>query len=124
MRSQYKNEDGSVRLQDRLTMDLVVLDGGTIHYGGRPEDIVPVPHNMTAEVPAKFTDVYDSHAGIISQCRDALEKVKQGQPGRVLGRITVGEKKGENKPPFILTPYTDADRQIALAYLATVDPFV
>lgn len=123
IRSQFNDKDGNPQFQDRLTMDLVVLDGGEIHYGGSPESIPPTPHDKTATVPAKFDRVFDSHAGIISQCRDALAKRQAGKPGMVLGRLTTGEKKGGNNAPFILQPFTEADAAIARQYLATVDPF-
>jgi hypothetical protein len=110
--------------QDRLTADVIVLDGGTIHYGGAPEKVPAVPHNKSAEVPLKRSRMFISNAGIISQCRQALaKKLTTGTPGMVLGRLAVGEAKGDNNPPYLLQPATDADKQVARAYLATVDPF-
>lgn len=111
--------------QDRMTADVVILDGGTIHYGGAPEKTPPVPHTKTAEPPLRNARMFISSVGLISQCRQALaRKVTSGQPGMVLGRLSVGEAKnpGENAP-YLLTPATDADKQIARQYLANVDPF-
>jgi len=121
--TQFKNPDGSQQKQDRMTADVIVLDGGTIHYGGRPEDIPSVPHDKTAEPPAKWADMFISAAGLISQCREALAKRQAGQPGMVLGRLTKGQDTGKGNPPWILTPATDADKVIGKAYLANVDPF-
>jgi hypothetical protein len=110
--------------QDRMTADVVVLDGGTLAYGGRPEATPPVPHNKQAAVPLKVERLYLSQRGLISQCREALARRLQGQPGMVLGRLTTGEAKeaGQNAP-FLLSPPTDEDKRVARAYLANVDPF-
>ena len=119
-----KNNDGSPAVQDRMTADVVILDGGTIAYGGKPEAVIPVPHDKSAEVPFKVAGMYISNAGLISQCREALAKiVSQGRPGMVLGRLAQGQGGTNGNPPWILTPATDADRAIGKAYLATVDPF-
>lgn len=110
-------------VQDRLTADVVILDGGTIQYGGRPEAQPPTPHDKAAEVPLKVDRMFISAAGIISQCRDALAKRLAGKPGMVLGRLGLGEAKGGQNPPYLLQPFTEADAAIARQYLATVDPF-
>lgn len=121
---QFRNPDGSTVVQDRLTVDVVILDGGTIHYGGKPEKTPPVPHTKTAETPMAIKRMYVSSVGLISQCRVALaKKVTTGQPGMVLGRLAKGEDSGKGEPPWVLTPPTDADKQIARQYLANVDPF-
>lgn len=110
--------------QDRMTADVIILDGGTIHYGGAPEKTPPKPHTKTAEVPFKSARMFISSAGLISQCREALAKrLTTGTPGMVLGRLAVGDAKGDQNPPYLLTPATDADKQVARAYLANVDPF-
>jgi hypothetical protein len=110
--------------QDRMTADVVVLDGGPINYGGKPEATPSVPHNKVAGTPHKTNRMFISQVGIISQCREALARRAQGKPGMVLGRLSVGEapKPGQN-PPYLLQPPTDADKTIARSYLATVDPF-
>lgn len=110
--------------QDRMTADVIVLDGGALPYGGRPEATPPVPHNKSAQVPLKVDRLFISQAGLISQCREALAKRLRGQPGMVLGRLAVGEANapGQNAP-YLLTPPTDADKQFARQYLAAVDPF-
>jgi len=119
-----KNNDGSPAVQDRMTADVVILDGGTIHYGGKPEAVIPIAHDKSAEVPFRVSGMYISNAGLISQCREALAKiVSHGRPGMVLGRLAQGQGGTNGNPPWILTPATDADRAIGKAYLATVDPF-
>lgn len=109
---------------DRLTADVVVLDGGPISFGGKPEALPPIPHNRTEPLPYRQAAMYLSAVGIISQCRDALDKRKRGEPGMVIGRVMTGEQKDpRKKPPYLLAKATDADRQIARGYLATIDPF-
>lgn len=110
--------------QDRMTADVVVLDGGALPYGGRPEATPPVPHTKTAQVPLKVDRMFISQAGLISQSREALAKRLRGQPGMVLGRLAVGETSnpGQNAP-YLLTPPTEEDKQLARKYLASVDPF-
>jgi len=110
--------------QDRMTADVVILDGGSVSYGGKPEATPPKPHTKVAGTPHKNSRMFISAVGMISQCREALaKKIRSGQPGMVLGRLSVGEAKGDQNPPYMLTPPTDADKAVARAYLATVDPF-
>lgn len=110
--------------QDRMTTDVIVLDGGPIAFGGKPEATPPVPHDKTAQLPHKTQGMYISSTGLISQCREALAKRAQGQPGMVLGRLGVGTAKevGQNAPWLLSLP-TDADKALARQYLAQVDPF-
>jgi len=121
--SQFKDKDGNRQVQDRMTADVICLDGGPIAYGGRPETVGGPPHDKTAQVPHRNVAQYISNAGLISQCRDALAKRLAGKPGMVLGRLQVGEAKGNNNPPYLLAEPTEADKQLARQYLATVDPF-
>lgn len=124
VRSNFKDNDGNAQTQDRMTADVIVLDGGPIAYGGQPERVGGAPHDKTAEVPLKNTRQFISNAGLISQCRQALaKKITTGQPGMVLGRLQVGEAKGGNNAPYLLAPPTEQDKAIARQYLATVDPF-
>jgi hypothetical protein len=112
------------KTQDRMTADVIILDGGPIAYGGKPEKVGGAPHDRTAQVPHKNSRMFISNAGLISQCRQALaKKLTTGTPGMVLGRLAVGEAKGDQNPPYLLTPATDADKAIARQYLANVDPF-
>lgn len=110
--------------QQRMTADVVVLDGGPIAYGGAPEKVGGAPHDKTATVPYKRPRMFVSSVGVISQCREALaKKITQGRPGIVLGRLTVGEAKPDQSPPYLLTPATDADKALARQYLSQIDPF-
>ncbi len=110
--------------QDRMTAHVTVLDGGPISFGGRPEATPPVPHDKTAPLPHTTPGMYISSAGLISQCRDALAKRAQGQPGMVVGRLGVGDAKeaGQNGAGLVSVP-TEQDKVLARQYLASVDPF-
>ena len=118
-----KKDDGTIVKQDRMTADVIVLDGGQIQYGGKPEKPPFTPHDKVADVPLRIEKMFISSVGLISQCRDALDARKLGKAGMVLGRLNVGEAKGDQSPPYLLDQPTDADKDIARRYLATVDPF-
>ena len=113
--------------QERMTADVVVLDGGPLRFGGNPEKLGGSPHTKVAEVPLKIDRLFMSQAGLISQCRIALAKRQANQPGGlVLGRLSIGQAKeaGQNAP-YLLTEATDAEKALARQYLASVatDPF-
>lgn len=105
----------------RMTADVYVLDGGPLHFGGAPEKLNGEPHNKVAQVPMRIEGLYISAAGIVSQCRVALENRQNGTPGvtMTLGRLTTGTAKDANSsPPYILTIPTDEEREVARAYIA------
>lgn len=109
---------------DRMTADVIVLDGGPLHYGGKPEKLPPIPHDKVAQIPFRQASMYVSAVGVISQCRDALAKRERGEPGMVVGRWMTGQQSDPRKqPPYLLEKATDADKALARQYLATVDPF-
>lgn len=106
--------------QDRLTADVIVLDGGILYYGGKPNERPPVPHDKSTDVPVKFTDMFISSVGLISQTREKLADRLAGRPGfpGVLGRLNVGERKGDFKPPWLLVPVSEEERIWAAQVLA------
>jgi hypothetical protein len=111
--------------QERMTADVVILDGGIIHYGGRPEAVNPTPHTMTAQVPMRVSKMFISAVGVVSQCEDALARRKAGKPGAiVLGRLGTGEARdSDSNPPYLLSIPTEEEKAIARHYLRNVDPF-
>jgi len=123
--SRFNKPGEAPKFENRMTADVVVLDGGTIQYGGTPEKPPFTPHNKTAEPPLKNARMFISAVGLVSQSRVALaEIITKGRPGMVLGRLGVGDAKDAGvNPPYLLTPATEADKAIARAYLANVDPF-
>lgn len=119
-----KDSEGKPTEYDRMTADVVILDGGPIAFGGDPNGRPPVPHNQVAQLPHRNAAMFISSGGLISQSRDAWAKRQRGEPGMVIGRLGVGEKKDPRfQAPWILEKATDADKALARAYLATIDPF-
>jgi hypothetical protein len=106
-----------------MTADVVVLDGPPMPWGGKPEAVVPIPHDKTAQIPYKVEKMYVSAVGLISQCSRALADRQAGKPGMVIGRLRTGEAKPDQNPPWLLDPATDADKAIGRAWLASNDPF-
>ncbi len=51
--------------QDRLTADVVILDGAPFPYGGQPEN--GNPHTHQAMIPHEIPGMFISSAGLISQ---------------------------------------------------------
>lgn len=120
------DDDGKKTEYDRMTADVIILDGPSpMPYGGQPNGRPPTPHDRVAPIPHREVGMYISAKAIISQSRDAWAKRQAGQPGMVLGRLNYGEKPANPKmsAPWVLDKATDADRVIARAYLATIDPF-
>lgn len=115
--------------QDRLTADVIVLDGDPIAYGGEPEKVDGKPHDKVAQIPCKNTAMFVSYTGIVSQCREALENYKNKKGGKTmaLGRLGLGEvpANGGNRP-WVLQDPTEQDKAIAREYLRKnppADPF-
>lgn len=125
-----KNPDAT---QDRMTADIVILDGGPILYGGNPEARQnPKAHDRTHDVPWKMTGSYVSNVGLVSQCRDALHehlRAKSGQPPKgptmVLGRLYQGPAGENPEGPWLLAAPSDEDKALARSWLAANprDPF-
>lgn len=111
--------------QDRLTADVIVLDGGTLWYGGDPQARPPRPHTKTVEVPYRIEGMFISQVGLLSQARDEITKMQQGQIGMLLGRLGYGEASNGNNAPYLLQPFTEQDAALARQWLAAnpVQPF-
>jgi hypothetical protein len=120
-----KETDGTTSTYDRMTADVVVLDGPPMAYGGKPNGRPPVPHDKVAPIPWREVGMFISAKALISQSRNAWEKRQRGEPGMVIGRLGYGEQPADPKlqAPWILTTATEADKALARAYLATIDPF-
>lgn len=121
-----KGENGKPdRTEDRMTATLVVLDGGPLDFGGAPEKTIPVPHTVRVETPYEVESLFISGVGLVKQCRNALRarELKNGEPTMVLGRLSTGEAKGGNNPPWILLDPTPEDMEIARQYLNSKNPF-
>lgn len=114
---------GQLPLQDRMTADVVFLDGPPFMYGGDPEGNAgpPRPHTMQATIPFEVRSMMFSNVLLISQCERSLPPPGSMVGGKVLGRLVKGEpSKPGMRPPWKLDNPTDADRQIARDYLRAV----
>lgn len=100
---------------ESITADAVVLDG-------------PITEKIT-EVPFKVDGMFLSGAVIVSQLKPKLPNPNNGnKPGLVLGRA--GKQPARTKgfgPAWVLNgngyKVTDRDKDMARAYLATLNPF-
>ena len=117
--------DGTVTTYDRMSADVIVLDGPDMPYGGKPNGRPPTPHDRVANIPHREVAMYVSAKALISQSRDAWAKRQRSEPGMVLGRLAYGEQPADPKlqAPWILEKANDSDRAVARQYLATIDPF-
>lgn len=119
------DDKGNATEYDRMTADVIVLDGGPMAYGGKPTGRPPVPHDKVGQIPWREVGMYITGKAIISQARDAWAKRQRNEPGMVVGRLGYGEQPADPKfqAPWVLEKATPADKDIARAYLATIDPF-
>lgn len=122
------DSEGKATEYDRMTADVIVLDGPPIQFGGDPAGRPPIPHDQVAQVPHRVVDMYVSAKGLISQSSRAWAKAQAKAPGAfVVGRLGVGEKKNPaHQAPWLLTKATDAEKDVVRAYVRAVreaDPF-
>lgn len=77
-------------------------------------DVVILAENAAHGEHKEYPDAHIYSAGIVSQTKENC-----GTGRYVLGRLGQGQAKGGNKPPYVLGDPTDADKQVAVAYLST-----
>lgn len=92
---------------DRMTADVVILDGPPFPFGGAPEK--NRPHTHTAVIPYEILGMFISSAGLISQCERRLGEM-------VLGRLVMRDLPNGNTAYRINDP-TPADEAIAQQYI-------
>lgn len=105
--------NGQLPVQDRMTADVVFLDGPPFMFGGDPDGDggPPRPHTTQALIPYESRSMWITNVLLIQQCERSVGSM-------VLGRLAKGESsKPGNRPPWKLTDPTEADRQIARQYL-------
>lgn len=94
--------------QDRITTDVVVLDGGPLAFGGKPEK--GIPHTLVISTPCEFTGMYVSQTNMVGALRGSVGA------GVVLGRIVQGTTNvAGNNPPWNLAPIDPADPAYRMA---------
>lgn len=86
---------GENKTQDRITADVLIIDGGPITYGGRPWARPPIPDTFVIQqLPYLARNVWISNSVLVTQ----LER-KVGN-GIVVGRLYYGEAKNGNNAPY------------------------
>lgn len=86
---------GENKTQDRITADVLIIDGGPITYGGKPWARPPIPDTFVIQqLPYLARNVWISNSVLVTQ----LER-KVGN-GIVVGRLYYGEAKNGNNAPY------------------------
>lgn len=132
--TKYKMVSGvrTEQVATRVTMDMVVLDGGLLRWGGREEDPrASIPHNQQGNPPILFENVWNENVAIINATSRALYNRQTGQGmWMVLGRLYLGEAKNGNNAPWLIgrpdlpkdrqdEGATEEEKQLARAFLAS-----
>ena len=108
--------------RDRLTANVVVLDGDSIDKRIDDDDN-EFPFDEPLVPPFKLDDMYLSGAKLISETKHKLPHGEK-PAGMVLGRLTkLKPLKAGQKGAWSLVAASDADKAKAREYLANVDPF-
>ena len=113
-------KDAADKMQDRLTADLHVIDGGTIHYGGNPEsDFEPKAHDLTAEPPYAIRRMWITNSPIVNGARNALDRTHRDFGKPIVGVLVTYPPKERGRRPSraieLLSP-GDPRRAQAAAY--------
>lgn len=114
------DQNGQLPVQDRLTADVVWLDGPPFLYGGDPDGDggAPKPHTMQATIPHEARNMWITNTLLISQCERSLPTAINASGTPVLGRLVKGvSSRPGNRPPWKLDDPTEADKQICRDYL-------
>lgn len=115
--SKFPNDDGTPKLQDKMTATVVVLDGGPLVWGQSPQN----PQGSTGNPPYVIKGLWIQQRGLISQLEEALALRLQGGPGIALGRLwKAGTAKSD---PYVLADPTEQDVQAYNHYVSQVNPF-
>lgn len=116
--SQFKNRDGSAQLQDRVTADVILLDGGPIEMGGSPDK--GIPHTHVGGSPSEYLGKFISGALIITQLVPYLPENRPNAKyalGRLVRNPNPNLKPGQSLAWKLDDP-TEADIQTATRFLA------
>lgn len=96
------------KTQDRITADVLVLDGGPMEFGGNLARHKPL--TMTVPTPFLVKAMYISNTNIVKAVEEQVGR------GVVLGRITVGVASNpQQNPPFNLIKVDQSDPKYAAA---------
>lgn len=120
IKSKPRAEDGPnapAKFYDKMTATVVVLDGGTLVWGGEFQG----DERKSAEVPYVIKDLHITQKNIITQCRPALDLRLQGGPGLTVGRLwKTGPAQND---PYVVQEPNAQDLDIYNRYVSQVNPF-
>lgn len=103
-------------MQDRITANVTICDGGPLAFGGAPEKDVPVPHTTTVATPYTADGVFISQINMVQALRRALPSPQRPQGGVVVGYVEFGKQSDPSKSvPINLTQLDAADPRRHLA---------
>lgn len=115
--------DNDGKLQDRVTANVTILDGGRLGFGDDPRMGVPASKWIEEnELPYTIEDMYISGKLLVLQ----LTVKEEGGRLRVqvLGRLGAKPSaKATYSPAWLLDTPSAADIEIGKAFLNTVNPF-
>ncbi len=95
-------------VQDRITANVFVIDGGPLEFGGKPEKYVP--HTLVVPTPYLAEGLYISQTNMVSQLSPSLPSPQNPQGGLVVGVIMQGKaSKAEHNPPWNLVTLEESD---------------
>lgn len=101
-------------VQDRITANIFVLDGGPLQFGGKPEKYVP--HTLVVATPYVAEGIYISQVNLVAALLPSLPSPQSPQGGLVIGVIEQGiTNTPGNNPPWNLTLLDPADPRRGLA---------
>jgi hypothetical protein len=101
-------------VQDRITANIFVLDGGPLEFGGKPEKYVP--HTLVVPTPFLAEGVYISQTNLVAALVTSLPGPGKPQGSLVVGVIAQGRSNNpQNNPPWNLLALDANDPRRALA---------
>lgn len=101
-------------LQDRITANVFVLDGGPLEFGGRPEKFVP--HTLVVPTPFLAEGVYISQTNMVQALTASLPGPGKPQGALVVGVITQGRANNpQHNPPWNIVALEPGDPRRQLA---------
>lgn len=101
-----KGKPGDV--QDRLTCDVVILDGPPLAFGGKPEE--GIPHDTQVMPPYEILGLFISSAPLLSQ-------VERHMGEYVAGRLSIRQLPNGNTAYRLSTDTTEQDKALWTQYL-------
>lgn len=114
------DKEGNAKIQDRLTADVIVLDGGPLFWGGN----TPGAQQFNEQVPYVIKGMWLSQRSLIQQSEGALAARERGDAANalVLGRLW--QAGSEQNSPYVLAPPDPAtDLPAFNAYVQHTNPY-